>query len=226
MKISFLHSLGVIALMAACSGGGGSNGGTGGGTGGGGAGGGGTGGGGGVNDNVPSFANAAAVIADGETSLDAITPLGLTDPADFQRSGNATFDGTLVVNDSTTGPANASVLGGMRVTVDFANSNNVTGEAGNFFDLADSAVGGSLTLDNVEFSEGTAGGGFVGDLSGVLTNVGRTGSDETYDYDLEVGALYYGSGVQAIIGILDGSATEDGTSATRDVTGAATLERN
>lgn len=209
MKLTTVFSLSAVVLAAACGGGGGSGGG----------------GGGGIDPTIPSFANAAAVIADGETSLEAITPLGLTTPSGFQRSGSATFDGTVVINDATTGASNASVLGGMTVTVDFADEDNVTGKAGNFFDLANSRVGGSLTLDNVEFSEGVTGGGFIGDLTGRLTSVGRTGSDQSFDYNLDAAALYYGSGVQAIIGLVDGSATAVGTSTPRDITGAATLER-
>ena len=216
MKFTIFCSLSAVTLLAACSGGGGGS--TGGGTGGGGGGGG--------DPTIPSFANAAAVIADGEESLDAITPLGLSAPSTFPGSGTAKFDGTIVINDATTGASNASVLGGMTVTVDFGNENNVTGKAGNFFDLADSAVGGTLTLDNVEFSEGTSGGGFIGDLDGRLTNVGRAGSNQTFDYDLDAAALYYGSGVQAIIGLVEGNASVAGSSTTRDITGAATLERD
>ena len=174
---------------------------------------------------IPAFDSAAAASDSGLAALNRIDAGGLTDPADFQRSGTARFSGAIVLNDENPVPA-ASVFGGLTMEVDFANQNNVTAQAGNFFDLADTRVTGTLTMRGAEFSEGALGGGLVGDLTGTLQNVGPTGVDNDYAYNTSLAALFYGVGVDGMLIIAEGTARQVGLSSDVVIDGAATLERD
>jgi len=174
---------------------------------------------------IPSYGSAFGVLAAGRQQLERIDPMGLTAPQDFQRVGSAKFDGTIVLNDQSPIPA-ATVQGGFTITVDFADPNNVTGRAGNFFDARSERVTGTLDLDDVEFSEGTIGGGFVGNLNGTLVGVGTSGADGIYTYDVTTANLYYGTGVQGMLALVSGTATSLGSATTREISGGATLERD
>lgn len=202
MKIQIVASLGVVSLLGACGGsGGGGNG-------------------------IPSFDTAAEASAEAAAALTRVEALEFTAPEDFQQTGSATFDGVIAISDeSGSAVADATVIGGITVTLDFEDESASTGTAGNFIDLADTPVGGTLALSDVEFTEGSDGGGFSANLDGSLTDVGRAGTDADYDYDLVVGGLYLGEGIQAVQALMGGTVSETGSAVTRSATGAASLER-
>lgn len=169
---------------------------------------------------VPAFSSNEAARQDGLERLEALGELELTPPSEIRTSGSATFDGSIVLNDdSRASVPTASVIGGMAVNVDFANADNVTGTAGNFFDINNKRVPGTLELSNVIFDQGVSGGGFVGDLDGTLRGVAGAGD---YTYDLELGAIYFGDNIVGLLGFVNGTATANGSP--RPVSGAAVLE--
>lgn len=150
-----------------------------------------------------------------------VSALGFTTTAQIPDTGSALFNGSIILNDKGSG-ALVSVVGGMTLDVDFANASNVTGKAGNFYNLQNERVGGQLDLSNVLFDSGIGGGGIAGDLDGRLTNVG---SNRVYDYDLEVGLVYFGNAGQAFTGLISGSATEFGGRGSTTIEGAIVLEQ-
>lgn len=174
---------------------------------------------------IPSFASAMAVTDEGQAALDRIIPMDLTAASDIPTTGTANFAGTIVINDSDSGAVDASVVGGFAMSVDFANADNVTGTAGNFFDLANTRASGTLELSDVAFASGAAGGGFEGNLTGRLRDVGETGTDTDFDYDLQIATIYYGADVEALVALMGGEATPVGSSTSQSLTGAASLER-
>lgn len=160
-------------------------------------------------------------------ALARVEPLEFTPLANVPDTGTASFSGVIAISDEdATDAADASVLGRMNITLDFADDGASTGSATDFFDLASTPVGGSLTVDNFVYSEGTATGSFAADVTGRLTNVGREGTDADYDYDLRAGLLLFGDDIDAVQAVMSGDVTEVGSTVERQVTGAATVESN
>lgn len=173
---------------------------------------------------IPAYDSSLALLNSGISQLDRVDALGLTIPNEIPRSGSAVFEGTIVLQDESL-TQSASVHGGLQMTVDFADAEKVTGRAGNFFDGSSDPVDGTLTLSEVEFSESTSGGGFVGTLNGRLTNVGGSGLNGTYDYDLTYASTYYGADVEGILALAGGTATQLSDQSVHDITGGSTMER-
>jgi len=146
---------------------------------------------------IPAYDSSFALLTSGRSQLFRVDALGLTIPNEIPRSGSAVFEGTIVLQ----------------------------GRAGNFFDGSSDPVDGTLTLSEVAFSEGTSGGGFVGTLNGRLTNVGGSGLNGTYDYDLTYASTYYGAGVEGMLALTGGSATQLSDQSVHDITGGSTMER-
>ena len=195
MKFQFVAAVGVVSLLGAC--GGSSTG----------------------NSQIDALTEEAAA------ALARVEPLGFTPLADIPDTGTASFSGVVAISDEdATDAADASVLGRMTMTLDLGDDSASTGSATDFYDLASTPVGGTLTLDDFVYSEGTATGSFAANLSGRLTNVGRPGTDADYDYDLNGGILLLGDDLDAVQAVMSGDVSEVGSSEDRQVTSASVLE--
>lgn len=201
MKIQTIAAVGVISVLGAC--GGGSSG-----------------------DGLPSFESVDDAVAAAAAAQDRIDAFDLTPLAEIPTTGSATYEGVIAINDEdATDAADASVLGGVAITLDFADAANATGTAGNFLDTAGTPVDGTLTFSNFGYAQGTNNGSVTAELDGQLANVGRTGTDADYIYDMQGGGLFQGDNAAAITLLMNGAVSEVGGTVDRQVTGAFNVER-
>lgn len=174
---------------------------------------------------VPMFdsrvAAANAAVADGSR----IAALGLTSPTDIPTMGSAVYEGVILISDDDRGDVNASLAGGLVVEVDFAESGNVTGMAGNLRDIDDTKIDGSLAISDVQFGAGTNGGGFAARLSGQLRGVGPDDSPRDFNYQMLLQQFYYGDDAEAMLGEITGTATPTDRTFPEEVTGLTRVDR-
>ncbi len=202
MKIQFVAAFGAVGVLSAC---GGSSSGT---------------------SDIPSFASLSAFEAASDAAFARIEPLDPTPLAAIPTTGTADFAGTIVLrDDSGSAAADATVAGGMALTLDFDSDAGIVGTAGNFIDLADTPVDGTLTLQEARLSTGDTSGSVAGNLRGQLSNVGRTGTDADYDYDVTFIGLYFGDNLDSVVSFGSGTATEVGETEARDLVSTAILEQ-